>query len=152
MTRAYSEAMVEVLDILEHTEKEKVNLIPKKFIEFLNDNSAKDYAVKLDYSKPINEMNIKRETKGILTTICRNWWWSEDEKREYIRLVKEKEEKHEAELRKKYNPDDLFKNNKRAVVETLVANNASKEAVAITECKKSVLGKFFKWLRSLFKK
>lgn len=108
MNRAYCEAAVEVLDILDHTAIEKVSLIPSKFINYLKENAAKDYEANLDYSKPINEMNIKLETKGILGTICRNWWWNVEEKQEYAKLVKEKETKHQEELREKYNPD-VFK-------------------------------------------
>ena len=44
-----------------------------------------------DLQNIINEMNIKIETKGILGTICRNWWWNEEEKQEYARLIKEKD-------------------------------------------------------------
>ena len=99
MTRVYSEAAVEVLDILDHTVEEKVNLIPQKFINYLKENAAKDYVAKLDYSKPINEMNIKIETKGILGTICRNWWWNEKDEllvriRVQTRMNKEREEKY----------------------------------------------------------
>ena len=108
MTREYREAAVEVLDILAHTASGKVNLIPKSFINYLKENAASDYYVILDYSKTINEMNIKMETKGILATICRNWWWSAEDKRKYEKLVKEKELKKQQELREKYNPD-VFK-------------------------------------------
>lgn len=45
---AYSEAAVEVLDILKHTREEDVNKIPKKFIEFLENNKSKTYIADLD--------------------------------------------------------------------------------------------------------
>ena len=53
---AYSEAAVEVLDILKHTRKEDVNKIPKKFIEFLENNKSKTYIANLDHTKTIKEM------------------------------------------------------------------------------------------------
>ena len=39
----YSEAAVEVLDILNHTEKDDVAKIPQSFIKFLTDISNKNY-------------------------------------------------------------------------------------------------------------
>ena len=150
MTRAYSEAAVEVLDILDHTVEEKVKLIPTKFINYLKENAAKDYVAKLDYSKPINEMNIKIETKGILGAICRNWWWNEEEKQEYARLVREKEIKHQEELRTKYNPDDIFKNkNKIENFETREEiNNENKQ---IIQYKESIFKRIINRIRALFK-
>ena len=42
----YSEAAVEVLDILNHTNKEDVQRIPQSFIKFLTDISSKNYKAK----------------------------------------------------------------------------------------------------------
>lgn len=113
MDRRYREASAEVLDILKHTEKEKVDLIPVRFINYLRENAAQDYAVNLDYSKPINEMNIKVETKGILGTICRNWWWNTEQKQEYNRLVREKEIKRQSDLSEQYNIENLFERRRK---------------------------------------
>lgn len=148
MTRVYSEAAVEVLDILDHTADEKVNLIPKKFINYLKENAAKDYTVKLDYSKPINEMNIKIQTKGILGTICRNWWWNEEEKQEYSRLVREKEIRQQEEAREKYNPDDVFKNRHKEVIEE---TKEQENATTMVEYKESIFTKFVNFIKGLFK-
>ena len=152
MTRAYSEAAVEVLDILDHTAIEKVKLIPVKFINYLKENAASDYEVNLDYSKPINEMNIKVETKGILGTICRNWWWNEEQKQEYVRLVKEKEANKQEELREKYNPDDIFKKRQTEQnIETIQEENTTDKSVSMVEYKESFFTKFINKIKSIFK-
>ena len=62
----YGEAAVEVLDILDNTNKEDVAKIPSSFIKFLVDNASEDYVVNFDHSKPISELNIKEKTKEIL--------------------------------------------------------------------------------------
>ena len=147
MTRAYSEAAVEVLDILDHTVEEKVKLIPQKFINYLKENAANDYVAKLDYSKPINEMNIKIETKGILGTICRNWWWNQEEKLEYARLVREKEIKHQEEAREKYNPEDIFKNRHNEVIEE---TNEQENVVSMVEYQESIITRFVNFIKKLF--
>ena len=149
MNKAYSEAAVEVLDILDHTAVEKVNLIPVKFINYLKENAAKDYKPQLDYSKPINEMNIKVETKGIIGTICRNWWWSHEQRLEYKDICNANEKREQEELRKKYNLDDLFKNTK---VEQIKTENTTAETVQMVEYKKeNIFRRFFNKILNVFK-
>ena len=53
----YSEAAVEVLDILNHTNKEDVARIPQSFIKFLTNISSKSYKVKFNHEQPINGLN-----------------------------------------------------------------------------------------------
>lgn len=115
----YGEAAVEVLDILDNTNKEDVNKIPSTFIKFLVDNASEDYVVNLDHTKPISELNIMEKTKEILGTIYINWWCDENERQEYMEQIQEQERRREEELREKYNPDNMFKNRQ--------SNEASKE-------------------------
>ena len=152
MTRAYCEAAVEVLDILDHTSEYKVNLIPTKFINYLKENAAKDYVARLDYSKPINEMNVKIETMGILGTICRNWWWNKEEKQEYARLVREKEIRHQEELREKYNPDDIFKNRNHQSFQSKNIEETSNSPHQIVEYKENIFSKLLKFIKKIFGK
>ena len=55
----YGEAAVEVLDILDNTNKADVKKIPTSFIKFLVEIASEDYKVNLDHSKLISEMNLK---------------------------------------------------------------------------------------------
>lgn len=84
----YSEAAVEVLDILQHTNKYEVKKIPKSFIKFLIKISSKTYNVKFDHTKPINQLNLKNETKDILGFIYITWWCGEKEREEYKKNIK----------------------------------------------------------------
>ena len=61
----YGEAAVEVLDILDNTNKDDVDKIPFSFIKFLVDNASEDYVVNFDHSKPISELNIKEKTSSL---------------------------------------------------------------------------------------
>ena len=91
MNMQYREACNEVLDILKHTKREKVDLIPVTFINYLEENALNDYVVNIDYSKSIRDMNLKLETRDMIVTICMNWWWTTNQKEEYNRLVRERE-------------------------------------------------------------
>lgn len=105
----YSEAAVEVLDILKYTRESDVEKIPKKFIKFLEENSSKTYEPNLDHSKPIKEMGLKQKTQDILGVIYLKYWADEQGKEKFRAKIKEKESKYQEELKEKYNTDNLFK-------------------------------------------
>ena len=56
----YSEAAVEVLDILNYTNIEDVNKIPQSFIKFLTDISNKRYKANLNHHQPIKRIEFKK--------------------------------------------------------------------------------------------
>ena len=74
----YSESAVEVLDILDNTNKKDLEKIPKDFIKFLVNIASVDYVSNLDHSKPINEMDLNDKTKELLGYIYINWWSSNE--------------------------------------------------------------------------
>ena len=144
MNKKYCEAAVEVLDILNHTAIDKVNLIPINFINYLKENAASDYTVNLDYSKPINQMNIKPETNGILGFICLNWWWNTEQKQEYERLVnKEKMKLYSQTLGKNYNT--IFETKKSRII-----NEPHLENNSIIEYKENFIKKIIKRIKNFF--
>ena len=105
----YSEAAVEVLDILKYTREEDVKKIPKKFMEFLENNKSKSYIADLDYTKDIKDMNLKPETEALLGLIYMKYWANEEEKLKFEDKIKNNEIAYQEELRAKYNVDNLFK-------------------------------------------
>lgn len=105
----YSEAAVEVLDILKHTREEDVKKIPKKFMEFLENNKSKSYTANLDYTKGIEDMHLKPETEALLGLIYMKYWANDDEKLKFKDKIKKNEIAYQEKLRAKYNVDNLFK-------------------------------------------
>ena len=110
INKEFSEAISEVLDILNHMEKIYIDKIPNKFKVFLEENKSQNYKSNLDHSKKLNEMELKRKTKGILSMIYLTYWCTSEEKAKYLNLLNENENKYQQEIRKKYNPDNIFKN------------------------------------------
>lgn len=84
-----SEAITEVLDILNNMDKEYVNMIPDKFKTFLKENKSNTYIPNLDHSKKLNEMVLKEKTKDILAIICMKYWYSSDERKKYVETLNE---------------------------------------------------------------
>ena len=118
MNLGYSEAAVEVLDILDHTREEDVERIPKKFVNFLKEQSSKTYKSTLDHSKTIKEMNLKPKTQALLGIIYLNYWADEEGKKAFKTKIKENEKQYQQELSEKYNVDNLFKKSENNIQET----------------------------------
>ena len=126
----YSEAAVEVLDILNHTNKEDVARIPQNFIKFLTNISSKSYKVKFNYEQPINGLNLKKQTKELLGFIYITWWCDKEEREKYKKLIHESNIKNE-EIKEKYNVNDIFKNKKEKQEHKIIQNeNVMKTSIA----------------------
>lgn len=148
----YGEAAVEVLDILDNTNKADVDKIPKNFIKFLVEIAPEDYKVNLDHSKLISEMNLKEKTKEILGVIYINWWCDKKDKENYTKQIKELEIKRQEEIREKYNPNKIFENENKIQEFT---NEKKEEAVqdktvTMREYKESTLKKIWNKILSFF--
>lgn len=121
VNKKYSIAMCETLRYLKGINQDDLNKIPSKFIKFLNDSSSKNYECDFDYTKPLKELNISEEARGIIAMICLNYWCITDEQKEKFKSHLTKNElKFQKEMRRKYNPDNLFKNKvEKNVVDTV---------------------------------
>ena len=144
---AYSEAAVEVLDILKHTREEDVKKIPKKFIEFLEENKSQTYIANLDYTKTISEMKLKSKTQALLGLIYLKYWANEEERVAFEKRVKENEIKYQEKLRQKYNIDNLFNNKKTAVY----PENIKEETQLQVLQKETLLQRIINKIKSIFR-
>lgn len=126
----YSEAAVEVLDILNHTNKEDVARIPQSFIKFLTNISSKSYKVKFNHEQPISGLNLKKQTRELLGFIYITWWCDKEEREKYKKLIHESNIKNE-EIKEKYNVNDIFKNKKENQEHKIIQNeNVMKTSIA----------------------
>ena len=111
VTKEFAEASAEINEIFKYLPKEEVEKIPSKLREFFKEVSSKDYVTNINPDLPLDEQNIKEKTKDIIALIYRNYWCSEEERKELDQKLIENDKKFEEELREKYNPDNIFKNN-----------------------------------------
>ena len=150
ISQEYSEAIAETLDILNHTNKNDVNKIPEKFMNFLKENSSKTYKANLDYTKKIQDMNLREKTIGILSIINKKYWCSEEERKKFETKLKDNEIEYQNKLREKYNQNNIF-NSENTRPDSL--NKEYFEEKSIVEYKeKSFLQKIFEKIRTLFRK
>lgn len=144
----YSEAIVEVLDILQNSDDYIVERIPKKLIEFWQRNKSTTYKPNLDHSKPINEMDLKSKTKSLITMIYLNYLCNENEKKNIELILKNNEEKYQKELREKYNPDNIFRRNQKESV--IDKGEVITNEVAMVEYKESIFKKIINKILGFF--
>lgn len=145
---SYAEAATEVLAILNYTEIEAVNKIPKKFINFLKENCSTTYKPEFDYTKSIKDLNLKPKTQALLGLIYLKYWADEQGKKEFNKKIRENEEKYQKELREKYNTDNLFKK-KEAIIKQ---ESEQEETQLLTVQNKSFIQKIIEKIKGIFRR
>ena len=140
-------AMAEVIYYLKGIKQEDIDKIPKKFIQYLNENASKEYKCDFDYNKPLKELNLLDETRGIIGMICYNYWCvTEKQKEQYLKRLSQNEQQYQKILDEKYNPDNIFENKKLDFIENTT------NPTEITEYKESIFKKLINKLKSIFSK
>lgn len=142
VSEEYKIAATEVLSILEYLPQSEVDKIPNKFKEFLKENSISDYNPNFDYSLGLDKIELKHKTKLLLAMIYLNYICSEEERLEYNKILYQNEETYQKYLREKYNPDDIFKKEKNALIE---------EHMEIIEYKEPLLKRILNKILELFR-
>ena len=120
--------------------------IPEKFRNFLKEIENKEYICQIDLNKNIDEQNITEKTKDLITVVYRNYWCNTEEREELDKILTENEKKYQEELIKKYNPDNLFKEQK---VDT-ESHNTTETSMIIY--KNNLFNKIKEYLKRIFKR
>lgn len=145
----YANSFMEVYCILQNTEKELVNKIPLKFVNFLKHNMNSNYMPNIKTNIPIDKQNILKETEAILSLIYRSYWTTDEEKKKFA--ISDKKTCIDNEILKKENYKgkdiyNLFKNSENL-------NNIVLTDSLVTVKKENFIKKFFyKILRILRRK
>ena len=106
----YSIAISETLHYLKGIDQDDINKIPNKFMSFLKENASNSYSCNFDYTKPLRELNLTKEAKGLIAMICLNYWCeTEEQKIKFRNQLNVNEQAFQEELKRKYNVDDIFK-------------------------------------------
>ena len=147
MSSLNKRAVSEVVEILEHTDKEIIKKIPSKFIDFLYENQEKDYKANIDFSDLNWESNLDEDTKAMLALIYRDYIVSKEERTKLLEEENEEKKRNEEILREKYNPDNIFKKRNKAEVESEEIDNTQ-----LTVKKTAWYKRLFKKILSIFGK
>lgn len=103
----YSIAYAEVYSIIEKLGDRYKEKIPKKFIEYIDENRNKDYILENITEENISELIISRDALVILSLLNLNYWEEDDkEKARLLEIYKQNDEKKFGN----YNNQDWLKN------------------------------------------
>ena len=149
MENSLSKAYAEVLLILSYMEQKYIDMIPKKLLELFNEEKDPNYQPDINPNTSLAEQNLQRKTLALLAMLNLNYWCKdENEKQEMLKMYSENDKKIEAEMRERYNPDNLFK--KRENVEQ--NDEVKEECTDIIEYKeqnifKKILNRIIKFFK-----
>ena len=138
MDESYKQALAETSTVINFMNEDLVKKIPKDILSLIEVNKDKNYKVNILPEVPIYEQNIKKETKGILAVLYREYICDENERK---RLKKEEKEYFE----RKYSVDKLFENRKKT------KEIESKNEIVVVK-KENIIEKLITAIRKFFYK
>lgn len=106
----YAKAYKEIVEILKYVPEDSVNKIPKEMRDMFEAEQLKTYNFQIDTGKPFEEQILLEETEAILANIFRDYWANDYQRAKIIEKENKDRKEWEEEKRRKYNPDDIFKN------------------------------------------
>ena len=143
----YSEAIVEVLEILKYSDDNILEKVPKKLIKFWERNKSKTYKPNLDHNKSIIEMNLKDKTKSILSMIYLNYLCNDAEAKEISSIINHNEEIYQTELIKNHNSQHLEKVQNKT---NTINENTKSTSITIIDNKESIFKKIVDRIKRFF--
>ena len=144
----YSIAISETLHYLKGINQKDIDKIPNKFMIFLKENASNDYYCDFDYTKPLKELNLTKEARGIISMICLNYWCeTEEQKTEFKNYLSQNEKKYQEELRKKYSIDDIFK---KEGINNVQAQPENVNELPVKIEKENIFKRIFNFIKKFF--
>lgn len=99
VSKRYSMAMSETLHYLKGIKRSDLDKIPIDFIEFLKENADTNYKCNFNYTKPLKDLQLLPETRGIISAICLNFWCeTKEQKQNFLKLLNENEKKYSTQF------------------------------------------------------
>lgn len=145
----YNKRLVEVSVILNHLSESDYNKIPKEVIKKIETNKDKEYVWIYDETKDLKEQNVSRDTLAILSYINMEYLLNEKQKDFAKGVFKKNQQKVEEEKRKKYDPNDLFKNKK---VNEENNEQIQTSSVSMIEVKESIIKRILNIIKKILNK
>lgn len=136
----------ELSEILKMMEPEEVNKIPKKLLEVIEKEKSNTYIPNYSSKIELNSQNIKKETLAMLALLYINYWCEdENEKKEYLKLIEENEQKYRQQIREKTDIKYITRTQK------IEKNNVPEQELAVVK-NKSFIKNVIEKIKSFLKK
>ena len=149
----YKKAFVELNEIINHLNTNLKNKIPTKTLEAIRNTGDKNYKFQYDNTQSLANQKLLPETISLLSIIYSDYLCSEEEKKKWDEYEKFTLQKQEELKQKKYNANNLFKEQKNATsnVNVVSLDNINKLPVISSE-KQSFWSKIKRFIMKIFRK
>lgn len=160
----YSIAYSEVYFVLEALGDTYKNKIPKRFVEFINENRKKDYIMEDITEENISDLSVSRDALVILSLLNLNYWEEdENEKARLLEIYKQNDEKKFGN----YKEDDWLANSskkndveepktevieEKAEVQSTVTRKSKDDEFLIVVNENSIIYKVKKFIKKIINK
>lgn len=145
--RILGKAYKEIYRIIEHSDEEIKNKIPKKFLNVIKSAMSREYEPNIDYNISLNEQDLMPETFAIMAVIYRDFICSKEKRAILLENEKNELEKIEQEKRELYNSDNIFE--KRNIQKENVEQE-QESSVAMVDYKESFMKRVINKIKSFF--
>lgn len=136
----------EVYSILNMLGESYIKKLPTSLFKMVKEERKQDYNPKYNPKVNLEQQNIKRESLSMIALFHHNYWCNSDEEKNELKILfKTNEEKHQAEIREKYNQDNIFKNSSIQQEENPIINE-----VAMVEYKAPLFKSFINKIKNIF--
>lgn len=102
----------EVLAVLNCFPAEEYNRIPKDKIEFFENNKDQNCYFNINPLIDLSKQNISKEANVIILKLFEDYFATEEQNNKVKSILEYNQNIRDQEKRKKYHPDNLFKNKK----------------------------------------
>ena len=143
VTKEYSIAYVQVLEVLKGLSKKEYNRIPKERIDLYEKNKDKEYQFNIDNTRNLNEQ-LSDEAKNIISNLFVRFIATPKDKKEIYEKEKSKFIQVQMEERKNLKINKLFEQKE-------VKNKTQKNQAIIVVKKKGIFGRIIDSLKDFFK-
>lgn len=139
----------EVYSLLDMLGEDYISRLPKSLFNMIKEEKLDSYNPKYTSDMDLSKQNIKKDTFAMISLLHLKYWCDSDKEKEHLlKLFQYNEEKHQEELRKRYNPDDIFK--KHTSKMTSEENNINNQA-NIQAYKEPFFKKIINKIKSIFR-
>ncbi len=109
MNKMSIDAATQLNRILSFLPEDKQKEIPTDVWKIIKDKTNHSLNTRINDINDIKQENILYDTRRYLSFIFLNYLATEEEKEDYVRIIRNNEEQYQEFLRKKYSVDNLFK-------------------------------------------
>lgn len=137
-------AYAEVYSFINSLPAKEYKRIPNNVVDYINWHRDYNYEFNYDCTKTVDEQNFSKEAVTMIMKLYLEYFADKYERQKVNSIIYKNDLKKNEELMKKYNPDDLFKNNTTAeIIET-----DNKEETSLVDSKKD---SFFTIIKNFIK-